>query len=300
MHSRHGDCTADSHHELGLAVPRFVRSLDTAFPAVLLFVCIPALSSAAAQTESAPQKTFFEARDAALGAALLAASAGVSLFDVRIARFFQDTSLAHVRAGRRVDDAFTHINETTLTVGSFAVYAIAQLTKHRTVADVAFHATESVAAASIASQVIRGPVGRTRPLDTTPPYGDQYDFNFFKGFNHFKQRAFPSIHSASGFAAATAIVAEVQRRNRGATWFVAVPTYAIAMSPGLSRMYLGQHWASDIVSGAFLGTFFGSRVASYSHSHPTTRIDRMFLGSVERASIAAHARGASFNWTIAF
>src|SRR5437764_15464973 len=107
-------------------------------------------------------------------------------------------------------------------------------------------------AVRLAAQVIRGPLGRTRPLNTDPKYDDQYDFHFFKGFTHFQQRAFPSIHSASGFAAASALVAEVKRRDPSATWFVAVPAYLLAMTPGLSRMYLGQHWASDIVSGAFV------------------------------------------------
>ena len=69
---------------------------------------------------------------------------------------------------------------------------------------VAFHVSESVAAASLTSQVIRGPLGRTRPRNSTPPYDDQYEFHAFKGFRHFENRAFPSIHSSSGFAAASA------------------------------------------------------------------------------------------------
>src|SRR5215216_2190856 len=42
------------------------------------------------------------------------------------------------------------------------------------------HATESVVLASLASQVIRGPLGRARPYAV----GDtnQYDFSFFAGF----------------------------------------------------------------------------------------------------------------------
>jgi hypothetical protein len=253
-----------------------------------------AARTAAAQGDTSTPKTFYAPRDAIAGAAFVAASAGLSLFDVRIARYFQDTSHVHVREGQRLDNTFSHINETTLTVGGLAVYAIARVTKLQTVADVSFHMAESVAAASLTAQAIRGPLGRTRPRASDPPFGDQYDFHFLKGFTSFNQRAFPSIHSSSGFAAASALVAEVDRRDPGALWYVAVPAYALAMTPGLARMYLGQHWASDIFSGAFLGTFYGWRIVSYSHSHPTTPVDRVFLGKVKQSNAHLSPRPGSF------
>ncbi|MGH7615990.1 MAG: phosphatase PAP2 family protein, partial [Gemmatimonadaceae bacterium] len=219
--------------------------------------CIAAAPGALiAQSDTSYQKTFFIGRDALLGAGAVVASAGLSAFDVRIAHYFQDTSLTHVRWGRDLDGVFTHINETTLTVGGLAVWAVGRVFKLPTVADVSLHVAESVAAASLTAQVVRGPLGRTRPQNTQPPYDNQYEFHFMQGFTHFENRAFPSIHSSSGFAAASALVAEVHERDPGATWYVAVPAYILGMTPGLSRMYLGQHWASDILSGALLGTFY--------------------------------------------
>jgi undecaprenyl-diphosphatase len=253
-----------------------------------------------AQTDSATQKTFFVGRDAAWAGAFLVASAGLSIFDARIAQYFQDTTHFHVRAGRKLDGFFTHINETTLTVGGLAVYGIGKLTHSDNLADIAFHTAESVAAASLTAQVIRGPLGRTRPQNADKPYENQYDFHFFHGFTHFEQRAFPSIHSSSGFAAASALVAEVKRRDPSAVWYVGVPAYILALTPGLSRMYLGQHWASDIFSGAFLGTFYGWRVVDYSHSHPTTPIDHFFLGTVKKTQIEFGPGHASLGWNIPF
>jgi membrane-associated phospholipid phosphatase len=250
--------------------------------------------------DTATQKTFFVPRDAAIGAAFFAASAGLTIFDARIARFFQDTSLVHVRAGQKLDDIFTRINESTLTVGGLAVYAVARIAKQETIADIAFHTAASVAAASLTAQVIRGPLGRTRPRDADRPFDNQYDFHFMKGFGNFENRAFPSIHSASGFAAAAALVSETKRRKPGATWYVAIPAYALAATPGLSRMYLGQHWASDIFAGAFLGTFYGMRVVDYSHTHQRTRVDRLFLGPVKTAQLAPTSRGYSLSWAVRF
>ena len=259
---------------------------------------------AAAQSpdSSSTQKTFFIPRDGAIAAGFLAASAGLSLFDARIDHWFQDTSMAHVREGQDLAHKFTHVNETTLTVGGLVVYGVAKVAKANAVADVAFHIAESVAAASLTAQVIRGPLGRTRPSDSlpNPNFGDQYDFKFFKGFTHFEQRAFPSIHSSSGFAAASALTAEIKRRDPSAVWYVAIPAYALALTPGLSRMYLAQHWASDIFSGAFLGTFYGWRIVNYSHEHPTTPIDRIFLGSVKHARISMDGGGLSLSWNSMF
>jgi len=254
-----------------------------------------------AQTPAAPPSTFLTSRDAAVAGSFLGASAALSLFDARIASYFRDTTLSHVRLGQKLDDIFTHINESTLTVGGLAVYVIARIAKQPVVADVAFHTAESVAAASVASQIIRGPLGRSRPRNAVPAYENQYDFHAFQGFGHFENRAFPSIHSSSGFAAAAAIVTEVQRRKPSAALAVAIPAYALALTPGLSRMYLGQHWASDVFAGAFVGAFFGSRIVSYSHDHPATKVDRLFLGrSLHDLQMSKRERRIPFALTITF
>lgn len=227
---------------------------------------------------AATSKTFYTPRDAAWAAAFAATSAGLSVFDAPLEHFFMDTSRTHVHIGRKFDHAVSHANETTLTIAGLLLYGVGRLTHDEPLAEIPLHAAESVAAASLTAQVIRGPLGRTRPIDADPPYDNQYDFHFLKGFTHFEQRAFPSIHSSSGFAVASAIVAEVQRRAPGAEWWVGVPMYALALTPGLSRIYLGQHWATDIFAGAALGAFYGWRVVDYSHTHERTPVDRFFLG----------------------
>jgi membrane-associated phospholipid phosphatase len=122
------------------------------------------------------------------------------------------------------------------------------------------------------SEVIRIPVGRTRPRSSPD---DQYDFHFGGGLSHFDERSFPSLHASAAFAAASVLSGELQLRNPGAAKYVAPVLYAAAAVPGLTRIYLDQHWASDIVSGAFVGVLLGSRVVKYAHSHDKNWFDRM-------------------------
>lgn len=62
---------------------------------------------------------------------------------------------------------------------------------------------------------------------------------------HLSDFSFPSGHTAASFAAATAIYAMDKR------WGIAAFTFATLM--GFSRLYLGVHFPTDVLSGAFLG-----------------------------------------------
>ena len=47
---------------------------------------------------------------------------------------------------------------------------------------------------------------------------------------------------------------------------------------GWSRMFNNQHWASDVITGAAIGTFSGLKVVHWHHQNPRNFIDRTFLG----------------------
>ncbi len=241
-------------------------------------------------------KTYFVRRDLLWSGIALAGTAGISVFDKRIAHWTQTSSVQGSSSRHRVVDDLTKINETTLTGAAILSYGIGRLAHSPTMADVSLHTAEATILTSLISQTIRGPVGRERP-SISPD--DQYRFQFGKGFTEFNNRSFPSLHSATGFAAATAVAAEIHERNPKASWWVTPVAYTVAMVPGLTRMYLNEHWASDVVSGAFVGALMGNRVVHYAHTHNRNKIDRFFLGPAPAPASNGRAGldlGARFEW----
>ncbi len=244
---------------------------------VVALVSIVLIGRPATAQSADSSRSFLNRRDLLISGVALGATGVLSLFDDDIAQASQRTRFQGSSL-RTFSTNVSKVNETTLTIAGIATYGIARLTKARTVQDVALHATESVVLASVASQLIRGPLGRTRPYVTHD--SDQYHFRPFKGFfgkSSFDNRAFPSIHTSSSMAVATVLTMETHRRHPGATPFVAPLLFAAGLLPGLARIDLDQHWASDIAAGAFMGVFAGYKVVSYSHAHPNNRFDRMFL-----------------------
>jgi membrane-associated phospholipid phosphatase len=229
--------------------------------------------------QSAPQERppLFTGKDAIWSAAFLAGSIAISTMDERIAKGWLDSTL-QTPGKQSVARNFAKLQEGSLTVGNLVLWGIARLTRSHAMADITFHAAEAVVVGSFAAQLVRGPLGRSRPHVTN--YENPFDFKPFRGFREFDYRAFPSIHTASAFAVATVYTVETQRRAPGAVWIVGPIAYAIAAGPGISRMFTGQHWASDVLAGAFLGTLAGAKVVRYNHDvAPNNRVNRFFLGA---------------------
>jgi membrane-associated phospholipid phosphatase len=234
--------------------------------------------------QGAAQKTFFVKRDLAVVGVAVATSGAVSAFDLRIAHWARSPGVQGDSSRHDLVEQLTRANETPMMLAALATYGVGRVAGLHTTADVGLHTLEALVLTTGVSQVVRGVLGRTRPRASLE---DPFRFKPFSGFSGFETRSYPSLHTAASFAAATALVGEVRERRPGAVKVVAPLLYTAALVPPLTRIYLDQHWASDIVAGAFVGALLGSRVVSYAHSHRRTRLDRVLLA----VSAAPDGRG---------
>ena len=232
-------------------------------------------------------KTFFTRRDLVFAGATLATAGVVSIFDPRIARWAAQPSVQGTSSRHHAFETASNLSgETTLTWATVGTYAIGRVTHSSAVADVSLHLIEAQAMTSLVGQAVRGVLGRARP--SVDP-NKQYSWHWGKGFSKFDYRAFPSLHSAAGFVVAAGLTEELKMRDPSANRWVAPVAYTLALVPGVTRMYLGQHWASDVVAGAMLGTFMGKRVVRYAHTHERTKLDKWLLG----AAVLPNANGGT-------
>jgi membrane-associated phospholipid phosphatase len=268
-----------------------VRPLRTL---VVLIALTAELASAQGADTSGRDKTFLTRRDLVTSGLALGATVLLTRYDDDIALASRQSRFQSESATRFALNV-SKVNETTLTAAGILTYGIGRLTGSRSTADIGLHTTEAVVLASLASQIIRGPLGRARPYEVKDT--NQYDFAFGAGFRRgesgFKRRAFPSIHTSSGMAVATVLSMELHRRRPRATPYVAPLLYAAGLLPGLVRIQLDQHWASDVAAGAFMGVLSGYKVVSYSHANPGNVFDRTLL----KLTIVPTGNGAAVSFS---
>ena len=144
------------------------------------------------------------------------------------------------------DDFFRFMSNSNVYVyvGTPVTMAVVGLVGHDN--DLLRNAAVMAAGTAVAYGVTLGlkyTVKRERPFLTYPD-----DIVNKSGIDWSDSYSFPSGHSTMAFATATALSLEYPK------WYVIVPSYAYAGTVAYSRMHLGVHYPSDVLTGAIIGS----------------------------------------------
>lgn len=180
----------------------------------------------------------------------------------------------------RTADAVTSVVEPFGAQASMVViggYALTGVLFHNSKAGLiaSESAASSVIAAGLITPALKLAFGRARPRENK----DVYAFRPFSG-----AASFPSGHTTQAFAVASVIARE------SASFWVKLSAYSIATGVGVSRMYHGAHYISDVAAAAMIGTTVGRSIAGHGIGVRSLRVRPATMSSGDPA-VLVHLRG---------
>lgn len=228
------------------------------------------------------REPLFRAKDAWIAAGFVVGTIAMYPADQYFARQLQTPGNQENRVLEKTANGFRFMGTPGSTIIGVSMYAVGRVARVDRMADLGLHGTEALIVAQQTVRLVKGLAGRARPEMSID---DERDVAFARGFRKGSMyRSFPSNHTAMGFAAAAAVTSETSRWWPNTRWVIGPIMYGGATLIGASRMYNNKHWASDVVMGAAIGTFAGTKIVRYHHSHPGNRIDKWLLRpSVQKA-----------------
>ncbi|HXT16770.1 MAG TPA: phosphatase PAP2 family protein [Gemmatimonadaceae bacterium] len=254
-----------------------MKSLCSLLLAATLAAPLVPLVPAAAQVDTIrPSHSLFTWRDGVLAAGFAVATVAIRPLDKAAANVLQNP----YRQKNRVFKTAATIVRDVAQPGSYVIgasmFAAGKATHSERLAEVGLHGTEALAIGALFADGLKYTFGRARPFVDTVPNPDNWQL--FRGTKGGNYQSFPSGHTTAAFAAAAAVSAETSRWYPELTYFLIGPVmYGGATAVGLSRMYNNRHWASDVIMGAAIGTFAGTKVVRYHRTHPGNKVDKSLL-----------------------
>jgi membrane-associated phospholipid phosphatase len=241
---------------------------------VLLGTTIALNAEAQVQDTILKKTPLLTGKDALLIGAFTVGTLAVAPLDLRVAKRLQDPGTQENQFLGKAATGFRVLAVPGSLIAGVGLYTLGRADGQRRLQALGLHSVESILIATALGGAIKFVAGRARPhLDIDNPA----DFQLFRGLTNDSYRSFPSGHTINAFAFASTVTRETQFWWPHSVWYVGTVMYSGATLMGLSRIYNNQHWASDVMGGAAIGTLIGLKVVKYTHSHPGNRIDRELI-----------------------
>lgn len=249
---------------------------------VLLATSIVSHAEAQVQDTILRKTPLFVGKDALILGAFALGAVAVAPVDRALAENLQGPATQANQLLRRSATGFRLLDVPGSFVAAAGMYGYGRANGQRRMQSLGLHSLESILVAGTFGAGIKFVAGRARPyVDIHNPS----DFQLFRGFSDDKYRSFPSGHTITAFAFASTFTREVQFWWPHSAFLVGSVMYGGATLMGLSRMYNNQHWASDVLAGAGIGTLIGLKVVKYTHSNPDNHFDRQLIKGKKQSQL---------------
>jgi undecaprenyl-diphosphatase len=120
------------------------------------------------------------------------------------------------------------------------MFAVSLINHDQNLKNNSFKLAESLVITAAITEVMKVTINRDRPFV-------KYPLDVFPNQIDETGKSMPSGHTAFSFTTATSIYLAYPK------WYVALPAFTWATAVGYSRMYLGQHYPSDVLMGVIVG-----------------------------------------------
>ncbi|GAC1685149.1 MAG: hypothetical protein NVS9B3_03420 [Gemmatimonadaceae bacterium] len=251
----------------------------------------PGIATHADTARAAPPAPLFTARDLAYATGVIALTGAVMPFDRQIAATMTGQSLQDNRTLSRAATILNDVGGAGPLAAGVGLFVVGRLGGWDRVAALGLHGTEAVVASGAVTGLLKGTFGRLRPFAS--PDHDPGRYAFGRGFTDGQHASLPSGHTTAAFAAAAAFTEEASAWWPDHAVLVGVLLYGGATGVGLARMYANQHWASDVVLGAGIGTMTGIKVVRFARARPGGLLD----WGLRSTTVIPTPRGAVLQWS---
>lgn len=135
---------------------------------------------------------------------------------------------------------------------------------------------EGIVVASALSSILKGVCGRARPF-VTP--GEPWHWELFRTFSDSHYFSMPSGHTTATFGFSIAVTLAARPWPSAIRVPVSVAACASALLVAAARVYTNQHWLSDVIVAAALGSAAALFVMRQHARNPNSRFDQALLGA---------------------
>lgn len=137
----------------------------------------------------------------------------------------------------------THVWVKVSIIGLIISFSLYYFTKKKNASKIILYVSSSMLVAYVITGGLKYLLGRYRPVE----YFDHQLYGFHYLTSKWSYTSMPSGHAAITFALCSSLIYLIKQ------WWATILLFTFAICCGISRVWIGHHYVSDVIAGAYIG-----------------------------------------------